>query len=302
MSHTTLQPVDVVLAGATGALGGRIASAVRDRGASIRAIVRRGTAPGRLAPLRAAGVEVIELDPDSLSDVTAACRGAGCVVSALNGLEPTILDTQTVLLQAAVAAGVPRFIPSDFSLDFTRTPPGYNRNLDLRRAFGLRLDAAPIRATSILNGGFAELLIGPAPFILFPLRRVLYWGDVDQTLDFTTMDDTAAFTAAVVLDPDTPRVLRIAGTQASARDLARIASEVTGQRFQPFRAGGLPLLGTLIRVLRRVAPAPGAVFPPWQGLQYMRDMFSGRGKLGPLDNNRYPDLRWTPLQDVLARR
>jgi hypothetical protein len=116
------------------------------------------------------------------------------------------------------------------------------------------------------------------------------------------MDDTAAFTAAVVLDPDTPRVLRIAGTQASARDLAQIASEVTGRHFQPFRAGGLPLLGTLIRVLRRVAPAPGAVFPPWQGLQYMRDMFSGRGKLGPLDNNRYPDLRWTPLQDVLARR
>ncbi len=33
--------------------------------------------------------------------------------------------------------------------------------------------------------------------------------------------------------------------------------------------------------------------PTWQGMQYMVNMFSGAGKLEPLDNDRYPELTWT---------
>ena len=56
----------------------------------------------------------------------------------------------------------------------------------------------------------------------------------------------------------------------------------------------------MIRIAKRVAPQPGEPFPPWQGMQYLRDMFSGRGKLDPLDNGRYPDLRWTSVREYLA--
>ena len=292
----------ILLAGATGALGGRIARALRLRQANVKAIVRRGTTPDKVARLKALGVNVVDLDPDDPSAVTAACHGATCVVSALNGLRPVILDTQGVLLRSAVAAGVPRFIPSDFSLDFTKTEPGSNRNLDLRREFHERLDAAPIRATSILNGGFAELLTGQAPFLLFKPRRVLYFGEVDQRMDFTTMDDTAAFTAEAALDPTTPRFLRIAGDQVSARELAAIAGQVTGTPFRTLRAGSLGLLAGVIRLLRAVAPSHDAVFPPWQGMQYMHNMFSGEGQLAPLDNARYPGLPWTSVREVLANR
>ena len=55
------------------------------------------------------------------------------MVSSLAGLRKVIIDAQKVLLDAAIAAGVPRFIPSDYSLDFTRFSDGENRNLDLRR-------------------------------------------------------------------------------------------------------------------------------------------------------------------------
>ena len=37
-------------------------------------------------------------------------------------------------------------------------------------------------------------------------------------------------------------------------------------------------------------------------MQYMRNMFDGRAKLEPLDNDRYPDMRWTTVQDVLSAR
>jgi nucleoside-diphosphate-sugar epimerase len=300
MSDAGSRSADILLAGATGAFGGRIARELRKRNAGVKAVVRKGTAPDRIEKLRALGAAVVELDSGDPDGAARACAGAACVVSALNGLRDVVVGAQTALLEAAVAAGVPRFIPSDFSLDFGKTRPGLNRNLDLRREFRRRLDAAPIRATSVLNGMFADLLTGPAPFVLFKLRRVLYWGNADQPLDFTAMDDVAAFTAAAALDPETPRVLRIAGDQLSARDLARAAGAATGREFRPLRAGGLGALSALIRVARVLAPGRGEVFPAWQGMQYMRDMFSGEGKLAPLDNDRYPEPRWTPVREVLA--
>jgi nucleoside-diphosphate-sugar epimerase len=177
-----------------------------------------------------------------------------------------------------------------------------NRNLDLRREFHRRLDKAPIAATSILNGMFADMLTGQAPFILFKVKRVVYWENADQRMDFTTMDDAAEFIAAAALDAVTPRFLRIAGNQVSARGLMRIASDVTGEDFRLLRAGGLERLETLIRFTRAVLFWSRALYPPWQGMQYMHNMFSGRVKLAPLDNDRYPGMRWTTVRDVLARR
>jgi len=292
----------IVVAGATGNLGGRIAKALLERGAGVRAIVRRGTAPEKLERLQRLGIAIAAVDLNAASEVTAACSGASCVVSALQGLRDVIVDAQTALLDAAIGAGVPRFIPSDYSIDFTKLPPGENRNLDLRRDFHRRLDERPVAATTVFNGAFAELLTGQAPLILFKLGRVLYWGNADQRMDFTTIDDTAAYTASAALDPSTPRFLRIAGDQLSARELRAVVSEVTHREFRLFRAGGLGMLGAIIKVARTVAPREQDVFPAWQGMQYMRNMFDGRAKLAPLDNDRYPGIRWTTVRDVLAAR
>ena len=292
----------VVVAGATGNLGGRIARALRERGAGVTALVRRGTARDKLERLQELGATIACVDWSSASQVTAACSGASSVVSALQGLRDVIVEAQTILLDAAIQAEVPRFIPSDFSIDFTRFPPGENRNLDLRRDFHKRLDQTSISATTIFNGAFADMLTGQMPLILFKLKRVLYWGDADQRMDFTTMDDTAGFTASAGLDPSAPRFLRIAGDQLSARELAAVVSEVTGKEFRLFRAGGVGMLGTLIKVARTVAPGENQLYPAWQGMQYMRNMFDGRAKLDPLDNDRYPGIRWTTARDVLSGR
>ncbi|MCJ2122688.1 NmrA family NAD(P)-binding protein [Methylobacterium sp. J-077] len=293
-------PVTVAVAGATGDLGLRIVRALRREGAAVTALVRPGTDRARIAPLTALGARVVEAGPGRPGSWQSACAGAACVVSAVNGLSATVIDVQTALLEGAVRAGVPRFIPSDFSIDYARTAPGGNRNLDLRRAFRARLDAAPIQATSVLSGAFMELLDGQAPLILHRPRRVLHWGRADQILDFTTKDDTAAFTARAALDPETPRWLRIAGESLSARDLAEAASAARGARYRTLRAGGLGSLGLMIRVARTLAPGRGAVFPAWQGMQYLRDMFEGRARLTPLDTDRYPGLRWTRVQSFLA--
>ena len=293
------QPI-ITLAGATGDLGTRIAKALVARGATVRALVRPDLSDADRSRLTALGLTLETADPTDVASLAAAMRGASCVVSALNGLREVIVDRQSVLLEAAVQAGVPRFIPSDYSEDFTKTNPGDNRNLDLRREFMALADKTPIKATSILNGAFMDMLGAEMPIIQPKIHRVLYWISADQLLDFTTKDDVAAYVAAAALDEGTPRFLRIAGDTLTARDLARVLSEVTSERYQTLHVGGLGVLGLMIRVAKLVAPQPGAAFPAWQGMQYMRDMFSGRGKLTPLDNARYPELRWTSVRERWA--
>ena len=290
----------VALAGAGGDLGGRIAKALAARGVDVRALVRPGLKEEERARIAALGVTPVPADPAKVDEMARAVAEAACVVSALNGVGDVMIGRQGMLLDAAVKAGVPRFIPSDFAADFTRTPRGRNRNFDLRREFMSRVDASPIKATSILNGAFLDMLGAEMPIIQPAIRRVLYWHDADQLLDFTTKDDVAAYTAAAALDDTTPRILRIAGDSVSARDIAAVMSSVSGERYRPLWAGTLGTLGVMIRIAKLVAPQPDAAFPPWQGMQYMRDQFSGRVRLTHIDNGRYPGVSWTSARDHLA--
>lgn len=290
----------VIVAGATGHLGQRIAYHILQRGGKVRLLVRKGSNRSEINVLEQLGATVAEVDFESVSDLTQACAGGSCVVSALSGVRDVIVDVQSRLLWAAVDAGVPRFIPSDYCIDYTKLAPGSNRNLDLRREFATILDRAPIAATSVLNGMFMDLLTGQAPLVLSGPKLVLFWGNADQPLDFTTMENTAAFTAATALDPATPRFLRIAGEVSTAKGLKKSASEASGKKFRILSLGGLDGLATLIKITKTIFPQKKEVFPAWQGMQYLHNMFTGLPKLEPLDNDRYPGIHWTSVREVLT--
>lgn len=292
----------IAVAGAGGDLGLRIARALVARGATVRAIVRPDGTEQESERIAATGATSAAADPADPVAMAEALKGSACVVSALNGVREVMIGRQGVLLEGAVRAGVPRFIPSDFSADFTKTRVGDNRNFDLRREFMAIVDRAPVRATSVLNGAFMDMLGAEMPIVQPAIRRVLYWHDADQPLDFTTKDDTAAYVAAAALDETAPRILRIAGDVVSARDLARIMGEATGVRYRTLWVGSLGMLGAMIAATKLAVPGTGSAFPPWQGMQYMRDMFSGRGRLHGLDNGRYPDLAWTGVAQMMADR
>ena len=119
----------ILLAGAAGDLGARIAKALIARGAAVRALVRHDVSAADRDRLAGIGVAIAPVDHSNTVLVAVACAGATCVVSALNGLHDVIVNRQGVLLDAAVKAGVPRFISSDYSADFAKSQPGNNRHL-----------------------------------------------------------------------------------------------------------------------------------------------------------------------------
>ncbi len=291
----------ILVAGVTGNLGGRISKALLDSHANIRALVRPGTNQGKVDELEQQGIEVFQTDMSDVSQLVKACEGVSCVISALQGLHDVIVDTQTVLLNAALTAGVPRFIPSDFASDFTKLPDGVNRNFDLRREFKAYIDKTSIQATSILNGAFADLLAYDMPLLNFQKKQVGYWDDPDWRIDFTTMDDTAAFTAAAALDSSTPRLLRIASFQISPNELATVAGQVSGTPFEVIRLGSRAELAAFNQRERAAHPeGEEQLYPNWQQSQYIYSMFSVQND--PLDNERHPNLQWESAQSVLASR
>jgi hypothetical protein len=291
----------ILVAGGTGNLGGRIIKALIKRGAEVRAIVRNGSEPEKIEKLTALGAKVITVDMSDVEQLKQACQGASCVVSALSGLHDVIVDSQTKLLDAAIAAGVPRFIPSDYSSDFTKLPAGENRNFDLRKEFHQYLDKSPIAATSILNGAFADILGYGTPVYNVKNYSVGYWGDKsDWKIDFTTMDDTADYTAAAAIDSATPRILRIASFQISPNELVAVGEEVKKTEFKLIPMGSMEDFSSSNKQERAANPeGEKELFPSWQGKQYLHSMFSVQNT--PLDNDRYPDIQWTRAINVIAK-
>lgn len=290
----------ILVAGATGDLGRRIVRELLLHDTRVRVLTRPGSGTARSLYPDVDRVDVVEAaytDPEAL---TAAVAGVETVVSAVSGTRPVIVDAQRALLDAAVTAGVPRFIPSDYSSDYRQIAVGSNRNFELRREFAGDLDAAPIKATSVMNGAFADMVTGEAPMISFKHHRVLFWSSPDQILDFTTKDDVARLTALVALDEKAPRVVEIAGDRVTARDVVRTMTQLTGARFRLQWAGTTASLSAMSKIMRRMAKDSTDPFPAWQGMQYFVSMFSGQAQLRHIDNNRYGDHAWTTIREVLA--
>jgi hypothetical protein len=125
-----------------------------------------------------------------------------------------------------------------------------------------------------------------------------YWEDADWKINFTTMNDTAAFTAAAALADHAPRRLRIASFQLSPRELAATAEAAGRGTFEMVRLGSRADLAALIAQARAANPAgEQQLYADWQQLQYLRSMFGVQNK--PLDNARYPDLAWASALHLL---
>jgi uncharacterized protein YbjT (DUF2867 family) len=306
----------IVVAGASGKLGKLVCESLLARARtaglplSIRGLVRKSnTSSATSAPEDVSSEQQLLITPvDYANDdeLNGACAGAHAVVSTLQGRDDVLVGVQSRLLRAAIKNGVRRFIPSDFSFDFTKLPPGSNRNSDTRLAFHaaakrlIQESKADIQFTSIFQGAFTELLGSGRILLDFTKRRVMYFGSPDTVMEFTTWKDTAEYTAAVALDPNsTPSKLLIAGLRLTPKEAQQLASRVTGLEFGLKRLMSVGMLATVIKLVRFFKPGKHEPMPLWVGMQYAYCMALGVASPERLDNNRYPGMRWTGAEEVI---
>ncbi|PZG23306.1 NmrA family NAD(P)-binding protein [Nonomuraea aridisoli] len=279
----------VFVAGATGRLGRLVVDSLRRRDVRVRALVRPGNVKGRQA-LDDPAIEIVEGDiRDPADRLARALEGVDVVVSAVQGDAEVIIDGQVNLLRAAEKAGVPRWIPSDFSLAIDRLSYGDNDFADLRKKAAEACRSSTVAPTSILIGAFLEVLNEPwYNWVDWESGTFSYWGDGDQPVDFSTYCDTAEWTAEVALDPSTAgRTVRVAGDVLTLKELHQAMERGSGRRLEARRLGSTDDLSAEIERLKTVATDPFEYLL----LQYTWAMTTGKGKLDPLDNHRYPGIR-----------
>lgn len=103
-------------------------------------------------------VTVIRVDPTSLESLTAALRDQDAVISAV-GIDGLL--GQRILFDASIAAGVKRFLPSEFGCDLSNTKtanlPVFSHNIAIRKYIEEKVkEGADITYTYLVTGAFLD--------------------------------------------------------------------------------------------------------------------------------------------------
>lgn len=160
------------------------------------------------SPLR--NVELYQGDAFEADKVRRFVRGTDVVVCCYLGDDHLMIEGQKVLIDIAEEEHVPRYIASDWSLDWTKLEMGeLFAKEPCQRIHAYLAEKKSIQGIHILIGGFTDVLY--APFFQIWDQHTLtfnYWGTGDEVWECTSYMNSAQYTAAVCLDPEAVGVLR----------------------------------------------------------------------------------------------
>lgn len=235
-------PSDVLVIGATGALGRPVVRLLRERGVNVRAACRH---PEQGADLAALGAETVACDLTDPASLAAACRGVPRVLAAAHGLlgrgrwrSENVDDAgHRSLFAAARAAGVRRLVYTsafgatpDHPVDFFRT----------KHAVELALASSGVDAVVLRPTAFMEHHVhnfnGKG---LLEKGKVSLIGPGTKPRNFVCAEDVAAFAVRALLDdPPRVRVVEIGGPgHHSNLDVSALYAHIAGV---PLRVSRLP--------------------------------------------------------------
>lgn len=288
----------VLLAGATGNLGARIARhLVADDDVDLRLLVRPSAftdaaKTDELGALTDAGADIAEGTLNDDESLAAATTGVDVVISCLQGGRDVIVDGQLALARAAAAGGVRRFLPSDFALDLWHAPEGAPM-FAMRREVDAAIDELGLEVLHVLNGAFMDMMIDPDTAGVVDLDHGIgsYYGDGTDEFDVTLVEDVARFTAALAVDESAPSGIHaISGSRTSFSAIIAEVEEVTGRTLERNHRGDAADLRKAITA----ASSPWAVMGQWYNLSMIETPPFER-----VDNDRYPSIAPTSLGDYL---
>ncbi len=213
-----------LVVGASGLLGGRIATGLLDRGDDVRILARD---PASVASLVAAGAQPVAGDLKDPASLRAACEGVGTVVTTANAaqrggddsFESVDLHGNAALVDAAAEAGVERFVfVSALAADATSPVP----LLAAKGATEQRLQGSEMAWTVLRPDTFMDvwvpMIVGGPVLSGQPVTLVR---DGARVHSFVAVDDVAAYAVGAVDHPAAAdAVLAIGGPEpVSWRDV-----------------------------------------------------------------------------------
>lgn len=195
--------ITVGLAGITGKFGGLLAShLLANPSVTLRGYCRNQSkvATSLSSSPRVQIFQGDALDKDAIHNFA---KGCDVVVCAYLGDDALMVDGQKALIDACEAQGVPRYVASDWSLDYTKLELGELFPKDPMKHVKAYLETKPaVKGVHILVGGFMDPVFSP-PFQILDLANstLRYWGDGTELWEGTSYNNAAEYTAAAVVNP-----------------------------------------------------------------------------------------------------
>lgn len=243
MPPTTAGPAILVIG--TGELGASVLAALTRHvgehpGAATISVLLRPPAPdtggqrdSRSKELTAMGIAIEHADvaTASAAELAAIMGGYDTVISCIGFAAGS--GTQLKLARAALTAGVPRYFPWQFGVDYDEigrgsAQPLFDEQLDVR---DLLRDQHTTEWVIVSTGMFTSFLFEPAFGVVdLAANTVHALGSWDNEVTLTTPEDIGVLTADIVFARPRIRdtVVYLAGDTISYRELADIVDRVRG--------------------------------------------------------------------------
>ena len=215
----------ILVCGATGELGGRIARRLVADGQQVRALVRPTSDASRL---ERDGIEVVRGDLREPTTLGPALAGVGTVVTTANAISrilagPTDLTIATVdgqgtqnLIRAAEQAGVDRFVyvsAAGSSEETARLGPLMGAKWAAEEA----LRACSMQVVILRPEMFQEVWLAPMTGIDPVAGKALIYGRGEQPHAYVATEDVAALCARLAVVADPPPLIEFGGPEPLSR-------------------------------------------------------------------------------------
>lgn len=209
---------------ASGTLGPHVLKALLDANFQVT-ILTRSKKPGAYD----AGAKVVEVDFTSVESLTAALKGIDGLVSTVAG---TAVENQALLIDAAVAAGVKRFIPSEYG-SCTTSPeleafPIYAPLFKIKKYLQEKAKAGELSWTVLACGAFLEFLFGGPMLLDFENHKATLFDEGDNRISTTSLPNVGKAIVGILknFEATKNKVVRTSEAILTQNRLLRIAERL----------------------------------------------------------------------------
>jgi NADH dehydrogenase len=230
----------IFVAGATGLLGMEIVRRLRERGESVRALVRESSDPNKVSELENIGAEIWTGDLKDPASLQGGLNGADTVVSTVtvithakpgDSFDATDEQGNINLLNEAVAAGVQRFVFTSFDIDGMPEYPLSNAKRHVEQTI---MDSG-IDYTIHRPSLFMQVWLSPMMFADPAAGTAKVYGPGTAGIEYVSVGDVAeAMVQSIFDDSMKNRVVAYGGPEpVSQRRALEIFSNAFGKPFTP---------------------------------------------------------------------
>ena len=228
----------ILVAGATGVLGGEIARRLLARGEKVRAMTRATSKPDTVDRLRKAGAEIVVADLKQPATLAAACKGVDAVISSVTSVttaqpgdscEATDGQGTKSLIDAARKAGVKKFVFVSFDADYSPDAPLARA----KRGVEKHLKKSGLDYTILHSSLFFETWLGPMLFADPVAGTARVYGAGTHKIRYIAVADVAELAVQSLSRPFASKATIPFGgsVELSQRDAVKLFEDVFGKKF-----------------------------------------------------------------------